>query len=61
MQETYVRSIEIFKKNKLLILKGVAGTIEHCTATEMHDLNHSNHLHLDVNDCLCQGSANLPH
>jgi hypothetical protein len=43
------------------LLKGVAETIEHCTATEMHDINHSNHLHLDVNNCLCQGSANLPH
>jgi hypothetical protein len=40
---------------------GVTVTIEHCTITEMHNINHSNHLHLDVNDYLCQGSANLPH
>jgi hypothetical protein len=44
-------------------LGGVANGVlpSHSAATEIHDINHSNHLHLDVNDCLYQGSANLPH
>jgi hypothetical protein len=35
------------------LLKGVAETIKHYIITEIHDFNYSNHLHLNVNNCLC--------